>query len=78
MLFEYARVSTKDQNLHMQFDALKKYGVGSWPPHIAHISGPLYTGTGLNRFKGYRMALNAAGIEFKTDDMYESIGALSW
>ncbi|WP_085520981.1 recombinase family protein [Tuberibacillus sp. Marseille-P3662] len=27
MLFGYARVSTNDQNLHMQFDTLKHYGV---------------------------------------------------
>jgi DNA invertase Pin-like site-specific DNA recombinase len=27
MLFGYTSVSTKDQNLHMQFDALKKYCV---------------------------------------------------
>jgi len=39
---------------------------------IAHLAGPLYTGTGLERFQGYRLALQEAGIEFKPNYMFES------
>ncbi|WP_273836274.1 recombinase family protein [Guptibacillus sedimenti] len=39
MLFGYARVSTKDQNLHMQFDALKKYGVEEKNIYSEKITG---------------------------------------
>ncbi|WP_302467479.1 LacI family DNA-binding transcriptional regulator [Shouchella clausii] len=39
---------------------------------IAHISGPLYTGTGLNRFQGYRAALNEKDIPFHPALMVEA------
>lgn len=39
MLFGYARVSTKDQNLYMQFDALKKYGVEEKNIYAEKITG---------------------------------------
>ncbi|MFC7060802.1 recombinase family protein [Halobacillus seohaensis] len=39
MLFGYARVSTKDQNLHMQFDALKQYGVEEKNIYSEKITG---------------------------------------
>jgi DNA-binding LacI/PurR family transcriptional regulator len=39
---------------------------------IAHISGPLYTGTGLSRFQGYREGLTEANIEFVPSYVHES------
>jgi len=39
MLFGYARVSTKDQNLYMQFDALQKYGVEEKNIYSEKITG---------------------------------------
>ncbi|AIC94391.1 LacI family DNA-binding transcriptional regulator [Shouchella lehensis] len=39
---------------------------------IAHISGPLYTGTGLNRLQGYRAALNEHNIPFRPSFMVET------
>lgn len=39
---------------------------------IAHISGPLYTTTGLERLQGYRIALNESNIEFNSRYVQES------
>ncbi|WP_085505158.1 recombinase family protein [Thalassobacillus devorans] len=39
MLFGYARVSTRDQNLHMQFDALMRYGVKEENIYAEKITG---------------------------------------
>ncbi len=39
---------------------------------IAHISGPLYTDTGLQRLEGYRKALKKFGVEFSLDYIAES------
>jgi LacI family transcriptional regulator len=39
---------------------------------IAHISGFLYTETGLERFEGYRKSLNAAGLPFVSEYMVEA------
>lgn len=40
--------------------------------YIAHISGPLYTTTGLERLQGYRIALNDSNIEFNSRYVQES------
>nr|WP_275670911.1 substrate-binding domain-containing protein [Bacillus mesophilum] len=39
---------------------------------IAHISGPLYTGTGISRFKGYREGLQEERITFNPSYVQES------
>lgn len=39
---------------------------------IAHISGPLYTTTGLERLMGYRMAINEGNIKFMSEYVQES------
>src|SRR5699024_8864545 len=39
---------------------------------IAHISGPLFTSTGLARFQGYREGLKEAKINFNSNYMQES------
>lgn len=39
---------------------------------IAHISGFLYTETGLERLEGYRKSLNAAGLPFDSEYMVEA------
>ncbi|WP_172840482.1 LacI family DNA-binding transcriptional regulator [Virgibacillus phasianinus] len=39
---------------------------------IAHITGPLFTGTGLRRFQGYRQGLREADIEFNSSHVQES------
>lgn len=39
---------------------------------IGHISGPLYTDTGLARLQGYRAALDEAGIPFESELIVES------
>jgi DNA invertase Pin-like site-specific DNA recombinase len=39
MLIGYARVSTEDQNLNLQRDALKKHGVERAQIYEEHISG---------------------------------------
>ncbi len=39
---------------------------------IAHISGPLYIDTGLQRLEGYRKTLNNFGIEFFSEYVVES------
>lgn len=39
---------------------------------IAHISGPLYTGTGLQRLQGYRLALKDYEVEFNSSYIIES------
>ncbi|MFE4354215.1 substrate-binding domain-containing protein [Peribacillus butanolivorans] len=39
---------------------------------IAHISGPLFTGTGLSRFQGYREGLQEENIEFVSSYIQES------
>lgn len=39
---------------------------------IGHLSGPLFTGTGTERFQGYRAALKEAGIDFLPSYLHES------
>lgn len=39
MLFGYARVSTKDQNMYMQLDALQKYGVDKENIYSEKVTG---------------------------------------
>lgn len=39
---------------------------------IAHISGPLFTGTGLKRFQGYREGLKEGNIDFVSSYVQES------
>ncbi|WP_050182433.1 LacI family DNA-binding transcriptional regulator [Domibacillus robiginosus] len=39
---------------------------------IAHISGPLFTGTGLNRFQGYREGLQEKNVDFSPVYVQES------
>lgn len=40
--------------------------------HIAHITGPLYTGTALKRFQGYREMLQEKNIPFEVKYVQES------
>lgn len=39
---------------------------------IGHLSGPLFTGTGTERFQGYRAALKDAEIDFNPGYLHES------
>ncbi len=47
------------------------YLVGLGHRRIAHVSGPLYTETGLARLRGYREGLRAAGIEYREEYVIE-------
>ncbi|GAK03025.1 ribose operon repressor [Geomicrobium sp. JCM 19037] len=40
--------------------------------HIAHIAGPLNTGTALQRYDGYKQTIKAAGISFRSHYVQES------
>lgn len=46
--------------------------IGLGHEKIAHISGFLYTETGLERLEGYRKSLNAAGLPFDSECMVEA------
>ncbi|MDQ0272369.1 LacI family DNA-binding transcriptional regulator [Cytobacillus purgationiresistens] len=39
---------------------------------IGHLSGPLFTGTGTERFQGYRAALKESGIDFFPSYLHET------
>jgi LacI family transcriptional regulator len=47
------------------------YLIGIGHRRIAHVSGPLYTETGLARLRGYREGLRAAHIEYRDDYVVE-------